>query len=284
MAVFTNQATLSYNGIVRNSNITTGEIIEALTVTKTALGLSYAPYDKVTYVVSIVNNGTSAYSGVTLTDDLGGYTFGTTTIYPLSYVDGSARLFINGASAPAPVITAGPPMTASGITIPANSNALLIYETDVTDFAPLISGSTIENTVTVSGGSLINPITASETVSVIDSPNLSITKSLSPAVVTDNGNLTYTFVIQNIGNEEAAATDNVTVTDTFDPILSNITVTLNGAVLTAGVDYTYDEATGSFATIPGRITLPAAAFSQDITTGAWITDPGTAVLTVTGTV
>ena len=72
MAVFTNQATLSYNGVVRSSNITTGEILEALSVTKTALGNSYAPFDKVTYVVSIVNNGTAAYNSLTVTDDLGG--------------------------------------------------------------------------------------------------------------------------------------------------------------------------------------------------------------------
>jgi len=284
MAVFTNQATLSYNGVVRSSNITTGEILEALSVTKTALGDSYAPFDKVTYVVSIVNNGTSAYNGLTVTDDLGGYAFGTSTVYPLAYIEGSARLFVNGTPAADPAVTAGPPLTATGLNVPPNSNALLIYEAEVTDFAPLIAGSTIENTVIVSGDGLITPITASETVSIADEPNLTITKSLSPAVVTDNGRLTYTFVIQNIGNEEAVATDNVTVTDIFDPILSDITVTLNGAVLTEGVDYTYDEATGSFATVPGRITVPAAAFSQDIATGAWITDPGNAVLTVTGTI
>ena len=37
MAVFTNQATLTYNGNVINSNITTGEILEVLSATKTAV-------------------------------------------------------------------------------------------------------------------------------------------------------------------------------------------------------------------------------------------------------
>lgn len=37
MANFYNQATLAYNGKTVNSNITTGEIMERVTVTKTAL-------------------------------------------------------------------------------------------------------------------------------------------------------------------------------------------------------------------------------------------------------
>ena len=74
------------------------------------------------------------------------------------------------------------------------------------------------------------------------------------------------------------------VSDTFDPILSGITVTLNGEALTEGVDYTYNEATGLFATTQSRITVPAATYTQDPATGNWITVPGVAVLVVTGTV
>ena len=48
-------------------------------------------------------------------------------------------------------------------------------------------------------------------------------------------------------------------------------------------DYTYDETTGIFATLPGRITVPAATYTQ-AEDGTWVTTPGTAVLTVTGTV
>ena len=79
------------------------------------------------------------------------------------------------------------------------------------------------------------------------------------------------------------ATDNAVITDTFSPILSGLTVTFNGEVWTEGVDYTYDEATGAFATLPGRITVPAATFTQNAS-GVWVSEPGTAVLRVTGTV
>ena len=74
------------------------------------------------------------------------------------------------------------------------------------------------------------------------------------------------------------------LTDTFDPALSGITVTLDGAPLAETTGYTYDEATGEFATVAGAVTVPAATFTQDETTGAWTLTPGTAVLTVTGTI
>lgn len=57
MATFFNQATLTYNNII-NSNITTGEIPETLTTTKTAVQDTYNQGDDVTYVINIRNTGT----------------------------------------------------------------------------------------------------------------------------------------------------------------------------------------------------------------------------------
>ena len=96
--------------------------------------------------------------------------------------------------------------------------------------------------------------------------------------------MTYTFLIQNAGNEALVATDDAVITDTFDPILTDLTVTLNGAPLTEGTGYTYDQTTGRFATVPGVITVPAATFTQDPTTGEYTSTPGLATLTVTGTI
>lgn len=78
--------------------------------------------------------------------------------------------------------------------------------------------------------------------------------------------------------------DNVSVSDTFDPVLNPITVTLDGRTLTAGTDYTYDPATGVFNTVPGVITVPVASFEQNPTTGVVDTTPGTTTLVVSGTV
>ena len=71
MAIFTNQATLIYNGGSANSNIAVGEILEVLSAEKTAVEGSYAPGELVTYVVTIRNTGTGAFNDLILTDDLG---------------------------------------------------------------------------------------------------------------------------------------------------------------------------------------------------------------------
>lgn len=285
MATFFNQATLSYNGTVRNSNIVSGEIVEVLSITKSALDTTYTSGDTVTYVMSIVNSGNTSFDGVTVTDNLGTYAFDdTTNLTPLEYVDGSARYYVNGVLQGNPTAAqAGDTLTFSNLNVPANSNAMIIFEARTNNFAPLGAGGTINNTATLTAPGITNPATADFAVTASQEPELTISKAVSPATVEENGQLTYTFVIQNSGGTEADAGDNIVVTDTFNPILRNITVTLNGTEL-APTDYTYDEGTGEFATTAGGITVPAANYTRDPATGAWSTDPGTTTLTVTGTV
>ena len=115
-------------------------------------------------------------------------------------------------------------------------------------------------------------------------PDLSITKTITPAQVADNGRVTYTFLIQNYGNQAISAADSASVTDLFDPILTDLVVTFNGTVLAQGTGYTYDETTGAFSTVPGVITVPAATYTQDPATGIYTGTPGLATLTVTGTI
>lgn len=284
MQTFTNQASLSYNDTIVNSNITVGQIMATLSMTKTALRDEYAAGDNVTYVISIVNSGTTSFTGLTLTDDLGGYMAQNETRYPLDYQPDSLRYYINGVLQTTPAVTGNTPLVITGISVPAGGNAILIYEAQVNGYAPLGEAASILNTVTLSGGGLSTPLTANETVTPVLGPVLSITKSLSPTSIPENGQITYTFLIQNSGNEAAEAADNVVMSDTFLPVLEGLTATLNGVVLTEGADYTYDETTGLFATTPGTITVPAATFVQDPATGLWSTTPGTAVLVVTGTV
>ena len=283
MATFYNQATLTYNNTIINSNITTGELEEVLSITKTAVLDTYTQGDEITYVINIRNTGTLPYNDLTITDDLGTYTSGTLTLTPLTYAAGSATYFVNGVLQPAPAVTAGPPLTVSGISVPAGGVATVLYAAQLNQFAPLGVGDTVTNTAALSGGG-ITPISATETITAAEEADLTITKSLNPTVVTENGQITYTFVIQNTGNTAVIATDNATITDTFDPVLSNIAVTFNGVSWATPTNYTYNTVTGQFATNAGQITVPAATYTQDPTTGATIIQPGVSILTVTGTV
>ena len=283
MAFFTNQATLTYNGNIINSNITTGELIEVLSATKTAVIETYTQGQEVTYVINIVNSGTTAYTGLSITDDLGAYAFGVDVLVPLTYVNGSVRYYINGVLQPAPVVDPGPPLNINGVTVPAGGVATIIYVVTANQFASRDIVGNVVNNATISGVG-ITEITVSETINAETGARLTITKSISPTSVAENGRLTYTFTIQNIGNTPVQVADAVEVTDTFNPILTDLVVTYNGASWSAPANYSYNPVTGVFTTVAGQITVPAATYTQDATTGIWIVEPGVSVLTVTGTV
>lgn len=282
MAIFTNQATLRYNNITRNSNIATGEIVQALTLSKEAISDEYFPTDDITYALSVVNTGVSELTNLTLVDNLGAYMLGTNTLYPLTYKDGSLKYYVNGVLQPTPATTTSPALTITGITLPAGANAMFIYETTANEFAPISLGSSITNTASLQSSGTTPAITASETVTVRAVSDLTISKSVSPSVINENGLLTYTLVIQNTGN--AATSGNATVTDTFLPRLENVVVTYNGEEWTEGINYTYNELTGEFATLDGQISVDGAVFVQDSVTGEITSTPGVAVITVTGNV
>ena len=283
MPTFTNRATLTYNGGATDSNTVVGNIVETLAIAKNAQIETYTEGSVVTYVVSFVNSGTTSFTGLTLTDDLGAYNFNGQTLYPLRYVDGTLLYYVNGVLSAAPTVADTQPLTVTGISVPAGGNAILIYNAEVGNTAPLGSESSIVNTATVTGQGIAEPLSASETINTSDAPDLAITKALSPMSVTENGEITYTFVISNYGNTAAVATDNLAVRDVFDPILNITSVTLNGVPLEEGTGYTYNGATGEFTTVEGVITVPAATFTQG-TDGAYVTEPGTATLVVVGTV
>ncbi len=278
MPTFQNRATLSVGGNTINSNVVQGEITEVLRITKTAVNGSYVPGDTVTYAVSVVNTGTAPYTGLTLTDNLGEYPFGDRTLVPLTYVEGSVQAYVNGVLQTQPAVTE--PFTVTGLTVPAGGNLLVLYSAEVNRFAPPEAEGTVTNTVTLTGGGLSAPLTAEAVITAENTPSLTIGKAICPAVITDNGTLTYTFVIQNTGNTPVVTTDGAVITDTFETTAAGVEVTFNGAAWTEGTDYTYDDVTGLFTTI-APITVPAASYTQDPETGEWILQPGVSELTVT---
>lgn len=285
MATFYNQATLSYNGNVASSNITTGEIVEVLSATKTPVTDTYSSDRDTAYVINLVNTGASAFDNVTVTDDLGAYSFGTTptTVVPLTYTADSVKYFVNGVRQADPVVTSTNPLTITGISIPAGGNASIVYSARANQFAPLGDDASINNTATISGTGF-SDITAAAETTPESAVSLAISKSLNPATVEENGTVTYTFLIQNFGSTEATAADDVIFRDTFDPILNNLKAEFNGTSWAENTNYTYSTDTGEFASLTGQITVPAAAYTQNPTTGAWSVQPGVSTLVITGNI
>ena len=283
MATFYNQATLSYNGTVASSNITAGEILEVLSASKTAVPDTYSQGSDNAFIISIVNTGSSCYNGLTVTDDLGEYSFGEAggTAVSLTYREGSLIYYVNGVQQPSPAVTSMSPLTVTGINVPAGGNATLVYAAETNIFAPMGAEAAITNTAIVSGAGS-EAVAASATIAYGDGIDLAISKSLSPAAVEENGEVTYTFLIQNFGTVPAEAADNVIFSDTFTPALRGITAEFNGTAWISGADYAYDPDNGVFTSLDGVITVPAAQFIQDEITGEWSTQAGVSTLIIRG--
>ena len=254
MAQFTNQATLSYNGLTANSNIVTGTITQVLELRKAATPQTYRPGDIITYVVT--------------------YAFGSGTVTPLTFTGDPVLYDSNGVPQPAPAVTAGPPLVISGLSVPAGGSVTLVYRARVNSYAPLGAAAALTNTATLTGSGLTAPLTAQETVTMAQGPALTILKALNPTTVVENGQVTYTFTLENAGSEAADAAAGIVLSDTFTPPLSDLSVTLNGSAWPAAGNYTYNAATGAFATVAGRLTAA---------TGLWTLTPGVTTVTVTGT-
>ncbi len=290
MRDFTNQAQLSYSGLTTKSNIATGQIVDVLSVTKSVLTNNYYLDKEKTILVKITNSGDADYTGLTVIDDLGAYSFtpagGTVTrVYPLSYINDTAKSYVNGVPKDLANVTYGNVLTISGVDVPANSTVSIVYNVVPNKFAPLAENSTITANTAVSGGGLSQELTASVTLNVEEKAILDISKVITPKEIVENGKATYTFIISNKGNIATEETDNVAITDTFIPKISALQVYLNDATMPS-TDYTYTESEGSglFSTVAGKINVAAATFEQNTTTGEWYTVPSTTVLEVNGTI
>ncbi len=293
MAQFTNRATLTYGDVTRESNVTVGEIISSLSVNKKAVFAVYERGDRIAYIIGIDNTSNTAFDSVTLTDDLGRFNAGTEetplNVTPLSFIPGSLSYWVNGVpqtvTATASVVDNN--LVITGISVPAGAFVQIGYEAIANSFAPLGGEDSITNTVTASGTGVSEELTASETVNASNALNINIAKALTPTRVSENGQVTYTFTFTNSSNRAAEAADALVITDVFNPRLNITGVTFaEGSAApvawTAGTDYTY-TADGTFTSVAGKITVPAATFATS-STGEVTVTPGTSVLTITGTI
>ncbi len=285
--ILTNQATLNYRYGTNNetavSNVTTAVLNGSLSITKTALSECYRANETLTYIINVKNNSSSTVTGAIINDDLGTFDIGNITVTPLTFI-GPAKLFING-------------IENSGITtvqsndgvifeideIPQNGNAQIIYLTRVNECACNNAGSIITNTATVENGcncACNEPSSAVATVTVCEYADLQIVKSVSPANITCDERITYTFVLNNYGNIPATE---IVLHDTFEPRLKDIVVTVNGIIIPKE-DYDYTCGT---LTLPAEdseysISIPAAVCTRDEISGVITTETGSVQVTVSG--
>lgn len=286
--IITNQASLNYqyNGQTGSavSNIATAILTEALSVEKVSIEDVYRFGEALTYSVSVFNSSSSTLTNVVVTDNLGSYNVGGNTVTPLTYV-GDAILFVNGVFAGdiTPTSVGENAVTFTLPTLAPNSRAQILYKAVVNSSAPLAEGGTITNVVSVFGaGTSVPPVTDSNTVTVDNYADVTITKNMTPSSVSDGEALTYTFVISNYGNTEAT---DIVLTDAFDPAPENIVVQVDGETLAAS-DYSY---VGGVLTLPAAgsaysLSLPAATITQDPATGEVSVVPSSLTVTVVGTI
>lgn len=281
MATILNQANLTYTYGTTTatvaSNLAETEWNSALSAEKRALEDSYRAGSTLTFMISLQNGSAVPIENLTITDDLGAFTpaGAAAPVVPLTFT-GHATLYTDGTFSE----ELTPETVPEGVKftipeIPANTDALLVYQAAVNAFAPLAEGSEITNTVSIGD---TEPLIASATVPVAQYADVTIEKEMTPNPITDGGTLSMTFTIENRGNVEAT---DLSLTDDLPLSLSDLAVTVNGAPST---DFTLDA---SKFTLPsgtqGTLSVPAATFTQD-ETGAICVNPGVLTIEVSGTV
>lgn len=247
------------------SNVSTIELRaeNGISVTKTSQSTEFVPGGIVNYVVTITNTGTSWFSGVRITDDLSGQGY-------LTYVPGSALLFINNQSL-APEIASTNPLVFTLSPLTSGQTMILSYTCRIPTNIPANVNS-ITNTVTGIGYTYNSTVedTSSHTLTRSSISEVNITKAASKTSVAPGEIFDYTLTLTNQGTTLANVSS---VVDDLPPNFTISSVKLkigSGATTTlASGDYTLDAG--------NKFTLPSG-------TGPAITVPGsgTTVVTITG--
>lgn len=281
----TNQASISYSfnkqKITTQSNIVSTVLNDYLEISKTCINENYRSKDIITFIINIANFKDEPLREVVINDNLGTYTFKELKLTPLS-IQNTAKLFIQG------VETDGlkQVINANGVsfmipTLPANSNAQIIYDALVNETALISSESTITSEISTVIPETKKIITDINKIVVEDFAKVEIIKTTpAPSILTDSL-VTYNFILYNYGNIDA---NNIVLSDNFTPQLNDLIVEINNDVLDSK-NYTYVK--GNLTMPSGKdyvLSLPKANILQDEKTGKVTIIPSSITITVTGTI
>lgn len=270
MAEETNQATINYtypdSSTVRtqtsNEVTTTVRAENAITLTKSSQETSFSPNETITYQINITNSGSLYFTGVRIIDNLTGTGY-------MTYVPGTAKLYINGQWQNAQVVSTNP-LTLTLSPLSPGASYLLMYDAKVSSSVPT-SVTSLTNTVNGIGYTYNSQVegTTSYTLPRSSTTGVSITKSASSDTVNVGEVFSYVITMSNQGATPATLqsfTDQLP--NTF--VITGITMKIGtGAVTTlTSSDYTLSS---------GLLTIPSS-------TGPTITVPanGTTIFTISG--
>ncbi|MBE7468699.1 MAG: DUF11 domain-containing protein [Anaerolineales bacterium] len=180
------------------------------TVTKSSANegdTTLRPGERLTYTITIFNNGDLAATNVTISDTLPANTTfvpNSVDVLPLSpdWSVGTGSILVQG------------------LTVTAQSLVTVTYA--VTVNSNVAHNTQIINTASVTSTELPDPASATAADTVVIEADLSLSKSAAPATVVAGETLTYTLTITNNGPSPAA---NVVVSDTLPLSLSLQSVT-----------------------------------------------------------
>ena len=145
-----------------------------------------------TFTISVTNSESSDATGVTISDAV------------------DAALTVTGVSSPTADCSgsSGQTVDCSLATLPAGETATVTVTFDVDS---TVDAATIANTVSVDANEIPAPVTADDTVDVVEDVSLSATKTFTDATVAAGSTgHTFTLVVSNGGASDA---DNVTIDD-----------------------------------------------------------------------
>lgn len=267
MATINNSASATY-GYGRDiqdsavSNVATANLIEqfSLSGVKRVQNTSFRPGEILSYYITATNTGTDSLYNLTIVDDLGGA--GT----PLTFVDGSAYVSINGTISSIIPTSVSPLTFTIGSVIGAGDIVTVDFLVRVNSaISSEVDEITNTSTITANEGSATGPIlTLSPNPSVTilreEYASVTITKSVSETNISEGEQFFYTLELENSGNLPATG---VVITDVLPEgfEISSITSTTNGVTTTfLTSDYTVDPTTNTL-TLPTNpdveITVPA---------------------------